>query len=103
MSLNSLTAEFLARIDISTESYDVEAIVANEVVFNGPGFISHITIWKDVDGGTIQLKDSNGVNLFPAGITDYGGSFMIRKLVQNGCRVTTTGFAGGRLSIFYST
>jgi len=80
---------------------DVEANVDALPVFSGIGGISHITIWKDVDGGTVQLHDTKGNAIIPAAITDYGGSFLIKLFVAQGCTITTTGFTGGRLSIFF--
>jgi hypothetical protein len=87
--------------DVATKKHDVAGIVTDEAVFVGNGIVSHITIWKDVDGGTVQLKDVSGAAITPLAITDYGGSFQLKLLVANGCKVTTTGFVGGLLSIFY--
>ena len=87
--------------DVCSGHSEVSGVVADQVVFTGKGIISHITIWKDVDGGTIQLKDTDGNAITPAGITDYGGSFVIKLLVTNGCKVTTTGFTGGLLTVYY--
>lgn len=88
--------------DISMKRYDISGDVAAGSVFTGNGVIQHITIWKDVDNGTIQLTDVNGTAITPAAITDYGGSFTIKQLVINGCKVTTTGFTGGLASVYYT-
>lgn len=86
---------------VFTGSKDITGNVSLELVFTGPGEIGLLTIWKDVDGGTVQLFDNDGVAIFPAGITDYGGSFHCPKKLWNGCKITTTGFVGGRLTLFY--
>ena len=83
-------------------SKDILGNVDLESVFTGPGELGLITFWKDVDGGTVQLFDGDGVAIFPAGVTDYPGSFHCPKKVWNGCKITTTGFVGGRLTLFYN-
>lgn len=88
--------------DVAMSKSEVSGDVTGQAVFTGNGIISHITIWKDVDGGTVQLKDASGTAITPAAITDYGGSFVMKLLVTNGCTVTTTGFTGGLLTVFYT-
>jgi hypothetical protein len=77
--------------------------VADLKVFDGAGFIHGITIWADIDGGTVQLKDRSGNAIRPAAKTDYGGGYPFYRLhVHNGCFVTTTNFTAGLLSVFFS-
>jgi len=87
----------------SNNKVDIEGNVTLQSIFAGGGSLMGITIFKDVDGGTVQLFDTNDAPIFPAAITDYGGSFVFfESRVWNGCKITTTGFTGGRLTLFYS-
>jgi hypothetical protein len=61
--------------------HNVSGAVTAEAV-SGLGIISHITIWRRVDGGIAQLGCfRNGDH--PEAITDYGGSFMLKLAVSN--------------------
>jgi hypothetical protein len=78
--------------------------VAAQEVFSGVGIIHGLTIFKDVDGGTFQLFDLDDNPITPAGMTDYAGSYSFGSrgyFSKNGCKITTTGFTGGDLSIYY--
>jgi len=80
---------------------NVSGNATSQRVFAGSGKIIKIQIWKDVDGGTIDLRDGNGDNIYPQAITDYAGTINLGDQVENGCFITTASFSGGNLTIFY--
>jgi len=82
-------------------SVDINGDVTAESIFSGIGALLRVIIWQDVDSGTFQLTDSDGTNLFPAAKTDYAGAFEVRRFLTNGCKITTSGFTGGGLTVIY--
>ena len=80
---------------------DISGDVTATTIFTGKGVILRLIIWTDVDSGTFQLKDDDTVAIFPSGKTDYAGTFEIRRFLENGCNITTSGFTGGTMTVVY--
>jgi hypothetical protein len=80
---------------------NVSGNVTSQRVFAGTGKIIKIQIWKDVDNGTIDIRDADGDNIYPQAITDYAGTINLEDQHENGCFITTASFAAGNLTVFY--
>ena len=88
------------------DKVNVSGSVTDQKVFEGVGILLGILIWKDVDGGTLTIKDKDGTTIYPAGVTDYAGNFPIGgnagHLLENGCYITTANATGLAATVFFA-
>lgn len=83
---------------------------ATTAIFTGYGVIQGVTIWKDVDGGTIYFTNTagNAIDGLPnstnKAILDYAGAFEIPRMqISAGLKAVTENATGAVISIFVST
>lgn len=88
---------------IGHSNVNISGNASNTTVFTGNGILYSVVVLKPVTGGIISIMNTNGDEIYKNAKLDYAGSYTFRQLLTAGCKVTTTNFGGGELTVIYTS
>lgn len=74
--------------------------VTDEVIFTETGSIARIFIGKRISGASLTVKNTAGTTLTKS-MVDRQGTIPILLRNVTGCKITTSGFTGGYLTVYW--